>query len=297
MRFDPAFEASAAHGQPAAALRSRRLSNGLAPRCLLHWALMAVMALLLQACDTDLYTHLDEREANVIVATLSRNGIAAERHAEDEGQMTVTVDESRFADAVDILDRAGLPERKFANLGDVFKGNGLVSSPVQERAQMIYALSQELSHTVSQIDGVLSARVHVVLPDNDLLEQNSTPSSASVFVRYMPSLDIDPLIPQIKTLVANGIAGLSYDNVSVVPVASKIPEETRSATQPMMGTFLGIAMPAASVGRIGWIVGALFIAVIALAAALAWLVWRGRQQRPYTLSSPASSPTDPVSRS
>ena len=244
-----------------------------------------VMALLLQACDTDLYTNLDEREANIIVATLARNGIPAARQAQDEGQMTVTVSEERFAEAVEILDRAGLPEQKFANMGDIFQGNGLVSSPVQERAQMIFALSQELSHTVSQIDGILSARVHVVLPDNDLLQQNSTPSSASVFVRYIPSLEIDPLIPQIKTLVANGIAGLSYDKVSVVPVVSAIPEKVDTLPQPMMGSFLGVAMPASSVSRIGWIIGLLSVAVIGLAGAVCWLVWRQRRQRPYSLTT------------
>jgi len=262
-----------------------RLPRGGYRRALQGVALL-LLALLLQACDTDLYTNLDEREANVIVATLARNGIPASRQTQDEGKMTVTVDEERFAEAVEVLDRAGLPERKFANMGDVFQGNGLVSSPVQERAQMIYALSQELSHTVSEIDGVLSARVHVVLPDNDLLQQNSTPSSASVFVRYTPSLDIDPLIPQIKTLVANGIAGLSYDKVSVVPVASRIPEETRSTPQPVMSSFLGIAMPATSVSRAGWIFGLLIAAVIGLAAVLGWLLWRQRRQRPYSLATP-----------
>ena len=245
--------------------------------------MLIVMALLLQACDTELYTNLDEREANIIVATLARNGIPAGRQAQDEGQMTVTVSEERFAEAVEILDRAGLPEQKFANMGDIFQGNGLVSSPVQERAQMIFALSQELSHTVSQIDGILSARVHVVLPDNDLLQQNSTPSSASVFVRYIPSLEIAPLIPQIKTLVANGIAGLSYDKVSVVPVVSAIPEKVDMLPQPVMGSLLGIAMPASSVARVGWIIGLLSVAVIGLAATVGWLVWRQRRQRPYSL--------------
>lgn len=263
---------------------NHELSRGGYRRVLRGVALL-VMVLLLQACDTDLYSNLAEREANIIVATLARNGIPAGRQAQDEGQVTVTVSEERFTEAVEILDRAGLPEQKFANMGDIFQGNGLVSSPVQERAQMIYALSQELSRTVTQIDGVLSARVHVVLPNNDLLQQNSTPSSASVFVRYIPSLEIAPLIPQIKTLVANGIAGLSYDKVSVVPVASKISEEVRLMPPPIMSSFLGIAMPATSVSRAGWIIGLLSVAVIGLAVAVSWLVWRQRRQRPYSLTT------------
>ncbi len=245
-----------------------------------------VMALLLQACDTELYTDLNEREANIMVATLARHGIPAKRVAQEEGLMTVTVDESRFSEAVSILDRLGLPEEEFSNLGKVFENNSLVSSPVQERAQMIYALSEELSHTVSQIDGVLSSRVHVVLPDNDLMAQDSTPSSASVFMRYSPTIDIDPLIPRVKTLVANGISGLTYDNVSVVPVAAVTLDVQEGTAPPMLSSFLGITMPASSVARAGWIFGLLIVLVLALAGAVGWMIWRQRRRGTYELETP-----------
>ncbi|WP_024693174.1 type III secretion system inner membrane ring lipoprotein SctJ, partial [Pseudomonas syringae] len=184
-------------------------------RRVLRLLIVATLASLLQACDIDLYTNLGEREANAMLAVLLRDGIPASRKVQDNGQLKVMVDEKRFAEAMAALDDAGLPGQSFSNMGEVFKGNGLVSSPVQERAQMVYALSEELSHTVSQIDGILSARVHVVLPDNDLLKRVISPSSASVLVRYDPRTDINVLIPQIKTLVANGISGLGYDGVSV----------------------------------------------------------------------------------
>ena len=87
------------------------------------------------------------------------------------GQYTVMVDKARFADAINILKEAGLPKQEFQSMGQVFKKDGLISSPTQERAQMIFALSQELSRTVSEIDGVLSARVHLVLPENDAAPQ------------------------------------------------------------------------------------------------------------------------------
>lgn len=248
--------------------------------------LIVVVALLLQACDTDLYTDLSEREANVMVATLARHGIPAKRVAEDGGRMTVTVGKDRFAEAVEILDRLGLPGERFSNLGEVFQSNSLVSSPVQERAQMLYALSEELSHTVSQVDGVLSARVHVVLPENDLMRQNSTPSSASVFIRHASGLDVGPLIPRIKTLVANGISGLSYDNVSVVPVAA-VSLEPRVDVAPSASSFLGIVMPAASVGRASWIFGVCIALVLGLAGALGWMLWQRRRRDTYDLEPPS----------
>jgi type III secretion protein J len=174
------------------------------------------------SCMSTLYTNLDERHANEIVATLRQHGIPAERSFGKNGRISVSVDESRFAEAVTVLNDAGLPREQFATLGEVFKRDGLVSSPVQERAQMIYALSQELSRTVSEIDGVLSARVHLVLPENDPLRQHLVPSSASVFIRHRDDAPMSDVVPQVKMLVANGVAGLSYDKVSVILVAAPV---------------------------------------------------------------------------
>jgi type III secretion protein J len=100
----------------------------------------------------------------------------------------------------------------------VFQPSGLIASPVQEQARFLWALGQELSRTVSQIDGVLTARVQVVLPDNDLLKRDPTPSSASVFIRYDDASQVANFVSQIKMLVANSVQGLNYDKVSVVLV-------------------------------------------------------------------------------
>eukprot|EP01132_Coremiostelium_polycephalum_P023270 gene23270-27676_t len=188
------------------------------PNRALRLLLIGVLASLLQACDMDLYTNLSERDANAMVAVLLRDGIPATRKVQDNGQLKVVVDEQRFAEAMTLLDNAGLPQQSFSNMGEVFKGNGLVSSPVQERAQMIYALSEELSHSVSQIDGIVSARVHVVLPDNDLLKRVISPSS---------------------TLVANGISGLSYDGVSVTAIKAAV-SISQNPAQPRLARFMGL---------------------------------------------------------
>jgi type III secretion protein J len=192
-----------------------------------RFALAVLCALTAASCKSDLYTNLDERHANEIVATLRQHGILADRSVGKGNRISVAVDESRFAEAVTVLDDNGLPREEFATLGEVFKRDGLVSSPVQERAQMIYALSQELSRTVSEIDGVLSARVHLVLPENDPLRQQLVPSSASVFIRHSASAPLSDLVPQVKMLVANAVAGLSYDKVSVILVA--VAERTQAA--------------------------------------------------------------------
>ncbi|WP_122500912.1 MULTISPECIES: type III secretion system inner membrane ring lipoprotein SctJ [Pseudomonas] len=255
------------------------------PRCrrVLRLLIVSALASLLQACDVDLYTNLGEREANAMLAVLLRDGIPASRKVQDNGQLKVMVDEKRFAQAMAVLDDAGLPGQSFSNMGEVFKGNGLVSSPVQERAQMVYALSEELSHTVSQIDGILSARVHVVLPDNDLLKRVISPSSASVLVRFDPKTDINVLIPQIKTLVANGISGLGYDGVSVTAIKAVLP--ANASAGPQLGSFLGLWMLEDDVPRARWLFGTLLLIALGLAATLGRQLWkRQKAEGAYVLS-------------
>ena len=238
--------------------------------------------LVLQACSVELYTGLNQRQANEIVATLMRQGIPAERHPAKDGTMTVSVQDGRFADAMAVLDESGLPKQEFATLGEVFKRDGLMSSPVEERATMIYGLSQELSRTISDIDGVLSARVHLVLPENDPLRQRLVPSSASVFIRHRAAMPMNDLIPQVKMLVANGIAGLTYDNVSVVlvPVAA-IPSQV--SDERGFSTFLGLWLHPDSRAAAMWMFYGLLALVLALGGRLAYLQWGSRQRDVYTL--------------
>lgn len=246
---------------------------------------LVLLITLLQGCDTELYSGLSEREANQMIATLNRQGISADRTMQEDGLMIVTVDKAAFADAVDILDKAGLPQEQFENLGDVFQGNGLVSSPMQERARMIYALGQELSNTVSQIDGVRTARVQVVLPDNDLMAGDGRPSSASVFIRHDPSLKVDDLIPRIKTLVANGISDLDYDRVSVVPIAASDSFTSGDREGVPMTSFLGVAIAQTSATAAAWLFGLPLTLALILTATLGALWWRKYRRRPYDLTT------------
>nr|WP_229166226.1 MULTISPECIES: type III secretion inner membrane ring lipoprotein SctJ [Bradyrhizobium] len=175
-----------------------------------------VLPLLLAGCKADLYTKVQEREANEMLTLLLGKGVDAVRVVAKDGTSTIQVEEKQLAFSIEMLNDRGLPRQPYKNLGEVFKGAGLVASPVEERARYVYALSEELSRTINDIDGVLSARVHIVLPKNDLLRQDSTPSSASVFIRHGSDAKLSALLPQIKMLVANSIEGLSYDKVAVV---------------------------------------------------------------------------------
>jgi len=234
-------------------------------------------ALLLAGCQSDLYASLDERQANEIVATLLRHHISAARSPRRDNTFAVTVDESNFAEAMRILDESGLPRPSHPSMCEIFKKDGLVQAPEAMRAQMMCALSEELSKTISQMDGVLTARVHVVLPENDLMRQQTQPSSAGVFIRHQKSVPMDDFVPRIKMLVANGIAGLSYDKVSVILVPVDTPAMQDSQPEEMV-QFLGMWLKKDSAALASWLFYGLFAAIAGLVSLLGYVLWRKTQK-------------------
>lgn len=177
--------------------------------------------LLLTACTqtANLQTGLSDFEANEIVSVLTRSGIEAQKVPTKEG-VTLTVKSSDISRATAAMQAAGLPRRSLSNLGQVFKKEGMISTPLEERARYIHGLAQELEFTLRQFENVISARVHVVLPERVAPGEPIQPSSAAVFIKYTPPFDDDTTIPRIRNLVASSIPGLASEDgrakVSVV---------------------------------------------------------------------------------
>jgi type III secretion protein J len=197
----------------------------------LRWWVLTFAVALLCGCKSELYERLDERDANEILATLYSAGIHASKSTRDEKSWSVEVEESELPGALQIVAEHGLPREQFANVGDLFKKEGLVSTPSEERIRYIYAVSQELSNTLSQIDGVIVARVHPVIPANDPLATQIRPSSASVFIKYRRDANLEAMAPPIKNLVMRSIEGLQYENISLTFVAAE--DFTRAGAAPV----------------------------------------------------------------
>lgn len=182
----------------------------------LQWlAAPCALALLLAGCSSqELYSQLSERQANEMVALLRNAGLAAEKKSH-EGQFSVVTSGRDFPAAVRTLSAQGYPREQFDSMGKIFRREGFVSSPLEERARLVHALSQEISSTVASIDGVVTARVHLVVPERNPLSDKLQPAAAAVFIKHRPDKDLAAQTAQIKALVVNSIEGLPYDNVTV----------------------------------------------------------------------------------
>jgi type III secretion protein J len=181
---------------------------------------------MLCACskDIDLQSGLKDAEANEMVTVLNRHGIESQKRTSKEG-VVLSVKDSDISRATEALNAAGLPRRNLDNLGQVFKKEGMISTPLEERVRYIHGLSAELEYTLQQFDHVIEARVHVVLPERIAPGEPIQPSSAAVFIKYAPPLDEDMVVPRVRNLVASAIPGLSGEEgrnkVSVVLTASE----------------------------------------------------------------------------
>ena len=179
--------------------------------------------LLLSACQMELFNGLSESDVNEMLAIMLSNDIPSEKLKDKKGgTYSLTVDDSRIPESVRLLKEYGYPKEKVASIKDLFKKEGLVSSPMEERVRYIYALSQSVQETLTKIDGVIVARVHIVMPENNPYLDTSSPSSASVFIKYHPNTNLSDIKSEIKLIVEKSIEGLTYDKVSVVMLPAQI---------------------------------------------------------------------------
>ena len=175
--------------------------------------------------ETTLHSGLEERQANLVMAALLDSGITCHKLPGEEGTWNVTVVESRFAEAVNLLEKVGLPRLPHKGIGEVFKKTGMISSPSEERIRFMDALAQDLATTISGIDGVVDARVHVVLPENDPFARNALPSSAAVAIRSRWDADLTDIVPSVKGLVKNAIEGLAPEKIMVTVFRDSPPRK------------------------------------------------------------------------
>lgn len=224
----------------------------------LKHVLVCLLLASLAACQSDLFTAMTEPDCNEALAVLLAADIAAQKVTPDNGKTwNLRVPEDRIVKSLELLRERGLPRGHFSNLGDLFKKDGLISTPVEERVRFVYGVSQELSDTLSKMDGVVVARVHIVLPNNDPLASETKPSSASVFIKYRPDMSVSSLVSPVKNLVAHSVEGLSYEQVSVTFVPADAAPVVSPAAPPSTSLFsmavavLGL-MLAAFAALAGW---------------------------------------------
>ncbi len=160
-----------------------------------------------------LYGRLGQKDAASIISQIQSDNIP---YRISSGGADIFVPSDQVYKLRMDLAAKGLPTGGGVGFEIFDKGQFGLSDFVQ-RTNYMRALEGELGRTISQLDGVSSARVMIVQPENRLLLTNQgVKATASVFVELAGKpLDTDS-VNAIRYLVANSVQGLKPDDVAVV---------------------------------------------------------------------------------
>ncbi len=234
---------------------------------------IAAFAALLSACSVEVQHQLTEKEANEILVLLERRGIPTQKVKEEGGReltWTIAVPKAHAATAALLLKENELPRPRSPGF-EIFNRGSLIPTATEERAMFLQALAGELSRTLSSVDGILDARVHINIPQSDdLSDKAARPEpSASVLIRYRVTPDAAkkaaPLTEeQIQSLVARAVQDLKPSAVSVVMTPAVMPGGGVVTQGAVVDVGFGIRMAAESVGTFRIFLMAMVLIIVAL---------------------------------
>jgi type III secretion protein J len=199
-------------------------------------------AMLSAGCSTNILHGIDERSANEATSALERAGIGAEKLLDEGGgaataSYTIRVARADGSRAVDLLRALGLPRDRRRGLAETYGQPSLIPTPSEERARYLDAIAGEVERTLESADGVVDARVHLVLEETDPLApagKPRTPARAAVLLKVRtgkaPLTEAD-----VQKLVAGSVAGLEPAAIAVVVSATGDPADTAPATLAAVG--------------------------------------------------------------
>ncbi len=116
-----------------------------------------------------------------------------------------------------LLAESGLPNG--GSLGyEIFdKQSGFGTTSFVQNINQVRALQGELSKTISTLDPVQFAKVHIVLPQRELFSRDSQEASASVTLKIKNNQRLSRnQIHGIQNLVANSVPNLKSDGVTII---------------------------------------------------------------------------------
>lgn len=160
------------------------------------------------------YKDLSTEDSSSIAAKLEELKIPYEISADGT---TVSVPEKQVGKARMLLAQDGLPNGGSLGYELFDKQSSFGTTSFVQNITQVRALEGELARTISSLEPVKSARVHLVLPQRELFSRETHAASASVFVRLKGGKQLDQSqIQGIQSLTASAVPDLKAKSVSII---------------------------------------------------------------------------------
>ena len=148
-----------------------------------------------------LYTELSTSDAAAVTETLRDLNFTYE--ITDRGA-TVLVPENDIYEARLQVNRSGFTPTAESDGFSTLDGLGITSTQFQQRIAYQRGLAQEIEMSLTQMETVDSADVHLVIPEDDLFSGDDIKASASVLISSRGTIT-STQVAAITSLVANAV--------------------------------------------------------------------------------------------
>ncbi len=171
-------------------------------------------------------------DANDVIEVLQANRIGFDI---DPSSGVVLVRESDLHQARLAVAGAGLSNDQTIGYELLDQDQPLGTSQFMENARYLRSLEGELARTISSINQVRTARVHLAIPERSVFVRDQREPSASVFADLYAGAQMDPeSVKAIRNLVASSIPELKPENVSIVDQRGRLlSDENENAEEEL----------------------------------------------------------------
>lgn len=166
-----------------------------------------------------LFAGVEMREAAEITQRLEAADIPYEVRGEGG---SIYVARSRVLDARMMLSAEGLPSRGSIGYEIFDEPDALGQTQFQQNINRLRALEGELARTIASLDGIASARVHLVLPERQLFARETEQPSASIVLQLRRDELSPGQVRAIRNLVASATPGLTANRVTILDEAGRL---------------------------------------------------------------------------
>lgn len=166
-----------------------------------------------------IYSNLSVTSSSAIEATLTNAGF---RVQVSEDGSSVSVPRSDGARARMALAETGVPIDGDPGWELFDEKSGLAMNSFLQKINRVRAMEGELARSIQTLDGISSARVHLVLPDREPFSREAPAPRGSVILRSSAGRAISrKQAIAVRTLVASSVAELDISRVTVLSASGE----------------------------------------------------------------------------
>lgn len=162
---------------------------------------------------TVLFSKLETTEAGQIVEELKSLKVDYQL---TDGGATIEVPQANIAEVRLALANAGLPSESTFSF-DYLNQMRLGETERDSKLRYVLGLQTEIEQTIETMDGIEYARVHIVMPEDSLFEDDQQKTTAAVTIKRKTGAEIsEDQVRAIANLIAYSVEGLTTDNITIV---------------------------------------------------------------------------------